>query len=341
MKLTQRYVDEVASYLPQRLQEDVSKELQSRLEEALDDRMASGSWDSVDQAEIALLEEFGPPHQLAESYLPGPQILFGPRLYPAFISTMKISISILAAVVALGLAVDFTHMSSATEFWVSLGDSVQSLLVGSLFLLGSVVTIFAIIERTSGESPQCSEAWDPTTLGDVEDAEKVSLGEVVVGIAFLVLALVMLNVFPDRIAIWVIPSEGRGTVPILTQAFWSQLWLLNVCLGLDLALSVTLLRRKSWTPPLLWTRVVITLLYVVWYSRLIYGPPIFGLDTEPLLETDWASSAVDRLESIVQGTILPILNVLLRIGFGAAVIGFCIRVYNTTKRTLALRDRET
>ncbi len=341
MKLIQRYVDEVASYLPDRLQEDVSKELQSKLEEALDDRMASGDWDSPDKAEIALLEEFGPPHQLAESYMPSPRILFGPRLYPAFISTMKISISILAAVNALGLAVDFAHMSSATEFWVSLGDSLQNLLVGSLFLLGAVVTIFAIIERTSGEAPPSSEGWDPTTLGDVEDPDKVSLSEVVVGIVFLVLALVMLNVFPERIAIWVNLNEGSGTVQLLTQAFWSQLWLLNICLGLDLALSVALLRRKSWTPPLLWTRVVITLLFVVWYSRLIYGPPIFVLDAEPLLEAGWESSAIDHLESVVQGTLLPILNILLRIGFGAAVIGFCIRVYNTTKRTLALREHKT
>ncbi len=334
MQLIQRYVNEVASYLPDRLQDDVCKELQSNLEEALDDRVASGSWESVEKAEIALLEEFGPPHLLAESYMPGPRILFGPRLYPAFISTMKISISILAAVIALGLAVDFAHMSSATEFWVSLGDSIQNLLVGGLFLLGAVVTIFAVIERTSDQAPPSDEAWDPTTLDDVEDPNQVSLGEVVVGIVFLVLGLVMLNVFPERVAIWVNPNERIGVVPLLTEAFWSQLWLLNICLGLDLALSVVLLRKKSWTPTLLWTRVVITLGFVVWFSRLIYGPPIFGLDTASLLESGWPSSEVDQIEGVIQGTLVPILNILLRVGFAAAVIGFCIRVYNTTKRTI-------
>lgn len=297
--------------------------------------MAGGEWSSPELAEKELLREFGPPHELAESYMPGPRILFGPRLYPAFIRAMKISISILGAVLAFGLVVDFSRMSSATEFWISVGDSIQNLVIGSIFVLGVVVTIFALIERSGGETPLTSdESWDPDSLLDEQDVDEVSVGEVVVGVVFLVLALAILNFFPDWVAIWVNLREHSGTVPLLTESFWSQLWLLNICLGLDLALSLVLLRTGRWSIPLLWVRVAITLLFVVWFSRLVYAGPVFEIDPDLLLDRGWPVSAVDHIESVVQGRLLPVLRILLRIGFAAAVIGFCIRVFNTTKRTL-------
>lgn len=335
MKLIEQYVDEVASYLPERLQDDVGKELKSNLEEALEDRLTEATWSSAEEAEIELLREFGPPHQLAESYMPGPRILFGPRLYPAFIRTMKISIAILGAVLAFGLVVDFTRMSSATEFWVSVGDSIQNLMIGIIFALGAVVTIFALIERSSGDTPMAShETWDPSSLVEERDPDKISVGEVVVGVAFLVLALVILNLFPGWVAIWVNLKEHSGTVPLLSDSFWSQLWLLNICLGLDLALSLVLLRTGRWSIPLLWIRVAITLLFVVWFSRLVYSGPVFELDTESLLADGWPTSAVEHIEDVVRYRLLPVLSILLRLGFAAAIIGFCIRVFNTTKRTL-------
>ena len=334
MNLIERYVDEVGSFLPDRIRSDVGDELRSNLEEALDDRLASGDWESTREAEIALLQEFGPPHLLAESYMTGPRILFGPRLFPAFLRTMKIAISILAGVIALGLVVDFTHMTSATELWASVADSVQKLLIWSLFVLGVVVAIFAGIERSRGEMPPAAKPWSPTDLEDEDDPNEISVTEVVVGVVFLVLSLVVLNVFPEWLAIWVNLDEHSGTVPILTDGFWSQLWLLNTCLALDLGLSLVLLRKGQWTTPLLWTRVAITLLFVAWFARLTYGPPILELDAAALLDQGWPASAVDHLVDVVRGRILPVLGILLRLGFGAAVIGLCVRIYNTTKRTL-------
>ncbi|MEJ2086436.1 MAG: hypothetical protein P8Y44_12290 [Acidobacteriota bacterium] len=335
MKLIERYVDEVGSYLPERLQDDVGKELRSNLEEALEARLASGDWDSADQAEMDLLREFGPPHQLAESYLPGPRILFGPRLYPAFIKTMKISLGILIGIVALGLVVDFTRMSSAVEFWVSVGDSIQNLLLGGIFLLGAVAGIFAVIERTSVEPSTTKESWNPASLAEEKEPDKISLAEVVVGLVFLILALVVLNLFPEWVAIWVNLDEHSGTVPLLSDSFWSQLWLLNICLGLHLGLNLLLLRQGRWSTPLLWIRVVISLLFVVWLSRLIYGPPLFELDTDLLISQDWPASAIDHLQRVVQGRLLPLLSILVRIFFVAAIVGFCIQIFNTTRRTLS------
>lgn len=334
MKLIERYVEEVGTYLPDRIRADVVEELQSNLEEGLEQRSASGEWSSTEEAEIALLEEFGAPHLLAESYMPGPRILFGPRLYPAFIRTMKIALSILAGVLALGLVVDFTRMSSSTELWVSVGNSIQNLAVGALFVLGVVVAIFAAIERTGDESTVADEPWHPSDLEDEVDPHRISKGEVVVGIVFLVFGLVVLNLFPEKVAVWTYLDEHTGTVDILSRAFWSQLWLLNICLSLDLVLSFVLLRKGRWTIPLLWARVAITLLFVVWFARLSSGPPIFELDPEALRQAGWPSSAVDHLEDIVRGRLFPVLNILLRIGFAAAVIGFCIRVFSTTRRTL-------
>jgi len=334
MNLIKLYIDEVESYLPKRVQEDVAKELLSNLEEDLEVRMASGDWSTPEEAEVALLQELGPPHELADSYLPGPRVLFGPALYPPFIRTMKIALSIFAAVIALGLVVDFMRSGSVRDFWSALFGSIDNLVVGALIILGSVVAIFAFIERSAKSFPGDTKIWDPRDLGDEEEAEKVHLSEQIVGIAFLVLALVVLNIFPDRVGVFVHLDEHSGWVPMLNQAFWSHLWLLNICLGLDLWLQVLVLRRGKWTSALRWVRVVVSVLFVVWISQLVYGPSIFEVDLDRMVSHGWPEASVDRFGHIMHKTVLPILTILLRVGFVAAFITLGIRIYNATKASL-------
>lgn len=334
MELINRYIEEVGSYLPKRLHDDVAQELRSNLEEGLEDRLSSGDWITTEDAEVSLLTELGPPHELAESFMPGPRVLFGPRLYPPFIRTMTIALSVFGAIMALSLIVDFIRADSATELWVSIIGSIDNLFLGAFVVLGAVVAVFAVIERTTGGVPAKASSWDPRRLYEPEDSNKEHPGERVVGIVCLVLTLVALNLFPDKVGVFVDMDENSGWIPILNQFFWQHLWLLNIGLGLDLVVQVLVLRKGEWNLPLRWVRVGIGALYVAWLANLVYGPGIFEVDYGSLGSQGWPESATQRLGNILQKTVLPVLNILLKVGFAASVIGLGVRIFKTARESL-------
>ena len=72
MKLIERYVREVGRHLPRRLRGDVERELLSTLEDALEARGQKIEGTSGDDAELAILADFGPPEKMAASYRRGP-----------------------------------------------------------------------------------------------------------------------------------------------------------------------------------------------------------------------------------------------------------------------------
>ena len=252
MELIERYIEEIGTYLPKDLREDVSTELRSNLEESIESRLAEDPELSRKHIEIELLKELGPPHEVADSYVPRPRVLFGPRLYPGFLRTMKIANAVLVALAALGIAVDFSNSMSPLTLGRSLISAFSSILTGSLLILGIAVVVFAVIERTAVLPPVTRDDWDPGTLPEVEDPDKVSIGDRVASIAFLVVALVVLNFLQDWIGARVTMNDESGWVPFLGPAFQVQLWLLNVCLVLDLLVNFLVLLRWRWTTPLRW-----------------------------------------------------------------------------------------
>jgi hypothetical protein len=214
---------------------------------------------------------------------------------------------------------------------MSIIGSIDNLFFGALLLLGAVVAIFAVIERTTDSLPTSTGSWDPRSLADPEDSDKAHPGEQVVGIVCLVLALVVFNLFPDKVGAFVHMDEQSGWIPLLNQAFWQQLWLLNVCLGLDLVLHVLVLRQGEWGLALRWVRVAVSVLFVVWLSRLVYGPNIFEFDVQWMINHGWSEAAAQEIGNILHKTVLPVLDILLKVGFAGAVIGLGIRVFNTVR----------
>ena len=105
--------------------------------------------------------------------------------------------------------------------------------MGSLVFLGIAVVVFSVIERTAVLPPASRDDWDPGALPETDDPDKVKLGDLLASIAFLVVALVMLNFFRSWIGAYVTMDDKSGWIPLLGPVFESQLWLLNICLVLD------------------------------------------------------------------------------------------------------------
>ena len=84
MELVNRYVHQVGRRLPKRLRDDVKVELRSLLLDALEERTgleASNETAFSEDDQVAILEEFGPPAQMAAKYQPQPRHIIGPKVY--------------------------------------------------------------------------------------------------------------------------------------------------------------------------------------------------------------------------------------------------------------------
>ena len=110
MDLIDRYVHEVGQRLPHRLRADVEAELRSLLTDSVEEKARLAAIPADEGLAAAVLREFGTPKAAAARYAPEPQYLIGPRLYPAYVTAVKIMLPILAALtLAAVVAGQFRH----------------------------------------------------------------------------------------------------------------------------------------------------------------------------------------------------------------------------------------
>jgi hypothetical protein len=316
--LFDRYVREVGRRLPKKQREDVQAELHSLLLDALQDRMADrgGEEAATEEDQVAILQELGPPAQVAGQYIPQNRYLIGPRffdLYRIVVIAVLGSIT-LAHVVLLFLSLwggTGTFSDVVTAFIEVFGGYIGVLLSG----LGSVTLIFAILERVLPEEEyvvhriesypvpiiafrKASEAqsldaqtqarreapWDPRTLPEIEDYDRVQVWEQVVGIVFLVLALILFNFFPEWIGASFVGSMDGGPVtwhslPLLAPVFFERyLPLLNVLWIGNLGLSIVVLRQGRWQRGTRIVELVLTGLSAYTLYNMAFGPPLLSMD---------------------------------------------------------------
>lgn len=337
MQLIERYLEEFGTYLPTDLREGLVEELRSDLEEALEKRRAEEPNRAEDDLQVEILKEFGPPHELADTHVPRPRVLFGPRLYPPFIRTMKIAGAVLVALASIGVAVDFSRTQSLWALGQSLLSALGNILMSSLVILGIAVVVFALIERTAAAAPKDKQDWDPRSLPDAGDPDTISLADQVFTIASLVVALIVLN-FYDRIGVAHVTWEDKsGWVPLLIRSFDLQLWLLNVALGLDLLINFLVLLRWRWSLVLRWANFGVNCLYVYWLSRLAAGPVILAADPEWMMQNGWSAKNAAEYQEFISSTLSGIVDRILKIGFLAACIGLGFSFFKVVRRTIGGR----
>ena len=331
MKLIDRYLEEFATYLPKDLRDETSAEVRSQLESSVESRLQADSSLSREQAEVEALKELGPPYEVADTYVPRPRVLFGPRLYPAFIRTMKIVVAVLVALAALGVAIDLSDSLSPLAIVRSIIAALSSVLMGSLVFVGIAVIVFSVIERTAVLPAASREDWDPGALPTTDNPDKVKLGDLVASIAFLVVALVVLNFFRTWIGAHVIMDDKSGWIPLLGPIFESQLWLLNICLILDLIVNFLVLLKWQWTLPLRWANFAVNCLYLSWLGRIAFGPPVLQADAEWMASRGWSPDAIEGYEELFT-RLGGVVEFNLKLGFAVASVFLAYSFFKLLRR---------
>lgn len=330
MELIQYYVSEVGRHLPEKMREDIEKETRSMIEDTLEDESKTQGKPVDEEMVVAVLKRLGPPDKMAASYLP-PRFLIGPDLYPAFIQTMKIVLTVVAilALVGAGISMGFSARLPADVAKV-LGEVVQQLLDSVFRAAGIVVLIFAIIQCANPQIKKSVEKnWDPRKLKAEPDPESVKPVEMIVGIVFSIAFLVILNAFPQWIGFGGNVNGQWYFVPLLTEAFFQYLPWISLLIALQASLNIIVLGQGRWEPATRWASIGLNLLGIGLAYSILTGPPIAAIDQAAAAKLGWF---VDFPTGI--GNVNYWLNNGVRISFGIALIIEVIEVAQGLYRQL-------
>lgn len=293
MNLLDRYVSEVGKYLPRKQRADIEKELKSTLEDMLEERNQARASDEA--AVIALLKEYGEPRKVAESYI-GPRYLIGPRLYPTFELILKIVLACVlgAGLLGYGVSASITGSFAGTDFFSFLGQFWLGLLGGMMNAFGSLVLVFAILQRVLPASElekEMEDEWSPADLAKEPDPDEVKMSEAIATIIFTLIGLAIFNLYPNVVGL-AFNTDGVWTfIPILSKAFFTYLPWINLLGVLQIVFNAYQLRQRTWT---LFTRlcnIVIEVGTIALAIVMLSGPSLIDLSAGKLAGTPLAEAA--------------------------------------------------
>jgi hypothetical protein len=285
MELIDRYVHQVGRRLPKRLRDDVKAELRSLLLDALEERTGRQAGDEttfIEDDQVAILEEFGPPAQMAAKYQPQPRYVIGPNVYNLYLI-------VVAAVSGAGLLASIVSTAVGRLYAGPVGiETLELLGLGlerffgiALSGIGSTTLVFAALERVIPDLKfklDDEEEWNPRTLPAIEERDQIKPADLIVQIGIVALLLVAFIAFPDRIGAGAYYDDGWHVVPsILSPEFFSlYLPLMEIRWVLTIILNLILLRQGRWQ---LGTRIADLLLRgfdISILARLLAGPSILS-----------------------------------------------------------------
>ena len=317
MELIERYVHEVGRRLPAKQRADVEAELRSLLTDALEARVSSrgeGTDAAIEEDQVAVLTEFGPPAKIAAQYAPPYRYLIGPRVFSVYlivvaaVSGALTLAHLISLIVALRGGTSFAGELGRTL--LEIGPGYFSALIGGL---GSVTLAFAILERVlpASESLELGEkTWDPRSLPVVEDRDRVKPAGLIAGIAVLAILLVVLNLYPNNVAMSFVHMEGAGdtgsrwvAMPLLAPGFFqAYLPLLNIAWVLTIVLNSILLYQGRWQFGTRIADVGLSAFGVFIVYRMLVGPTMIALNPDwiALITGNLASAGSAHAEGLVE-----------------------------------------
>jgi hypothetical protein len=352
MELLERYANEVGRYLPRRKREDIQQEIFSLLVDALEGRSETEDREPDNKMVIEMLKEFGPPATMAASYK-GKNYLIGPRMFPGFMLGLKIFLVVSVLEFFVNLIVGTSQGNIAgTTFLAFLGRELFGFLNSASLTLGSLVLIFAVLERTLPESDQDAQVtawvkvqpllnllrlertqeqtdneWDPSTLQPVRKEDRVFPGERITGLVFLVGFAVLFNFFPHWIGSGVSVNGEFTFTPILASTFSVYLPWINIFWAARFGLDVWLLQQGRWSQETKWLDIVVRMFGIAILVFITVGPPIFGVNpdyfarhgisVEPQMFINY--SVVDIMATVMN-VIIPLVIIIQSIMLALRVI---------------------
>lgn len=275
MNLIDRYVTEVGRHLPRKNRLDIEAELRSTLEDMLEDRAQQTGRPADEALAEELLQEYGAPRKVAASYQTHPYLI-GPRMFPIYTFVLKIvffamtlglSIAMVASIVGANM--------TSPELLQSLIDFAAGLVSALVAAFGNVTLVFAILERLLPASEfEDKDKWTPAELTKEPDPSQVKIGDMIASIIFTIAALIIFNLYPQIIGIWIIESDEWVQIAGLSEAFFRYLPWINLSGLLTIALDIWLLRQGIWSTLTRWLHIGLQVVGIAIAAAMLAGPSL-------------------------------------------------------------------
>lgn len=324
MNLIDRYVAEVGKHLLLvKGRKDIENELRSTLEDMLEERAQKAGKPADEAMQMELLKEYGAPGRVAETYNPNPYLI-GPRIFPFFMFILKIVVA--AVTLSLTIATEIQIMSAspmtALELLSTIGRGLLNIVSACIAAFGNLALVFALIERYAPASEfkmDEDKEWDPAALKKEPEPDDVKIWEPMLAIVFTFIAMSIFNFNPQLIGFYYLDGNEWHVLPLLSEAFFRWLPLMNIAWVAEIVLNGMLLRSGKWTTSTRLVSIATKLFQMVILGLLIAGPSILALTPDSL-----QAAGVNDLEALnILGTMADKgLDIIL----GLAIFGSLVEI---------------
>jgi hypothetical protein len=329
MNLIDRYVAEVGKHLLLiKGRKDIENELRSTLEDMLEERAQKSGKPADEAMQVEMLKEYGAPSKVAETYNPNPYLI-GPRMFPFFMFILKIVVAAVTFGLTIATAIQIMAASpmSAVELFSTIGKGLLNIVSACIGAFGNLALIFALIERYAPASEfkvNEDKEWDPASLMKEPEPQDVKIWEPILAIVFTFIALSIFNFNPQLIGIYYLDGKEWHVLPILSDAFFRWLPLMNIAWIAEIVLNGMLLRSGKWTISTRLVSVGIKLFQIVILGLLISGPSILAFTTASLTK---GGITAPKAVSILMVMATKGMKIILGIAIFGTVVDIIKSVY--------------
>ena len=267
-----RYVYDVTRRLPKNQRQDIDAELRGLIEDMLEERTQNPTKEDLE----AVLIELGRPSALAAKYRGSKRFLIGPELFDIYFLVLKIVLGATAFGITVALIVGLIS-SPPDNFWMTLGSYLTSIVSGVVQAFAYVTLVFAIIERFAGKEELKKDTWKPIDLPEVPKSKaRIKMSEPIVGIVFLVIALLIVNIAPEIFGIYTFGEQVVVTHVFNLDVFRSMLIIIDIMIGLDIIKEALRLMSGKYTLRLAAGVAAINIVNIILVIMVFLPPAIWN-----------------------------------------------------------------
>jgi hypothetical protein len=204
---------------------------------------------------------------------------------------LKIVMSVTITLSAIGLGVKIgQEASTSLQAGRILFEVIGGLFQAIFQTFAGVAFIFAVLERFLPVEEPSPETWDPSELESKIPSDQVSVPGSIATIVFSGLFMLVLNLYPDLIGVYILKAGEWIKYPLLTPAFFRYLIFFDLIWLLQIGFHILLLRETVWTKT---TRILeigleaLSLIMLV----VIFGPAIVTVPSEAVHLVEPAATA--------------------------------------------------
>jgi hypothetical protein len=342
--LIDTYVSEVGRRLPKKTRLDIEAEIRSILQDMLEERSQKTGKPVDEEMTLEVLKSYGAPEKVAATYL-GERYLIGPRLYPIFMTVMRIVLIVtgVLAAIGLGIAVYQTTLTPLNAF-ETIVKAIANFVTSAFTALGNIVIIFAIVEwalyRAGGKLDikglPIEKEWDPRSLTKLSAPNQVKMGETIVEIVGCFVAIVIFNFYPQIIGFtpslngvvgsgnWAIGFGNLTFVPLLSEAFFQFVPYMTLVWALTIILDIVLLRMGHWNTVARINLIGLKVVNIIIAAVMLGGPSLLAITAQTL------TSAIGDAE--VANTLMIMLNGAVHFALWLSIVGNSIEIIRAVSR---------